>query len=64
MPDVSAVAAGNVIEMKKPHACGSLRWLVERTGADYGLKCLGCSHRIMIARPDFERRFKKTIILK
>ena len=61
MPDVMVVAAGNIIEMKKPHACGSLNWLVERTGADYGLKCLGCSRRIMITRADFERRFKKII---
>lgn len=44
---------GDVVKMKKPHPCGSNEWLVERTGIDFGLKCCGCSHYVLIPRPKF-----------
>ena len=25
---------GDLVQMKKPHPCGSLRWRITRTGAD------------------------------
>lgn len=50
---------GDVVELKKPHPCGSRNWQIWRTGIDFGLKCLGCGHRIMIPRKDFERSVRK-----
>lgn len=43
-------AVGDVIRMKKPHPCGSHEWEVLRVGADFRLKCMGCSHQIMVPR--------------
>ena len=49
---------GDVLIMKKAHPCGSNRWQVERTGADFRLKCLGCGHEVFGARSKFERNVK------
>ena len=47
--------------MKKPHACGENRWEIIRLGADVKIKCLGCGHIVMIARADFNKKFKKVL---
>jgi Uncharacterized protein conserved in bacteria len=52
---------GDVITMKKPHACGTNRWEIIRLGADIKIKCLGCGHVVMIARGDFNKKFKKIL---
>jgi hypothetical protein len=51
----------DVVELKKPHPCGSRLWSVWRTGIDFGLKCEGCGHRVMISRRDFERALKRVV---
>lgn len=45
--------------MKKPHPCGGDRFLVLRVGMDFKLRCLGCSHEVMIPRKKAERNIKK-----
>ena len=52
---------GDVIRLKKPHACGGYDWTVTRLGLDIGLRCTTCSRRIMLARLETERRFTKFI---
>lgn len=52
---------GMVVQLRKPHPCGADRWEITRTGIDFGLKCLGCGHRIMIPRPKFERAVKAVL---
>ncbi len=47
---------GDVVRMRKPHACGSTDWEVVRVGADIGLLCLGCGRRILMPRDKFRRR--------
>ena len=49
---------GDVVRLRKPHPCGSYDWAVVRIGADIGLRCLKCSHRVLLARRDVERRLK------
>ena len=39
------------------HPCGSRRGGSTRLGADIGLVCAGCGHRILMDRLDVERRF-------
>ena len=51
-------AVGDVIRMKKPHPCGSHEWEVLRVGADFRLKCMGCSHQIMVPRRLVEKKYK------
>ncbi|VBB07519.1 Hypothetical protein LUCI_2768 [Lucifera butyrica] len=49
---------GDVVKMKKLHPCGSDRWIITRTGIDFGLKCLGCGRQVMIPRVKFEKAVK------
>ena len=44
------------LRLRKEHPCGSRDWLVVRLGADIGLVCEGCSHRILMDRLDVDRR--------
>jgi len=48
---------GDRIALRKAHPCGSHEWRVTRLGADIGLVCEGCGHRILMDRLDVERRF-------
>ena len=48
---------GDRVRLRKPHPCGSRAWEVVRLGADIGLVCDGCRHRILMDRLDVERRF-------
>jgi hypothetical protein len=54
---VLALLLGDVVRLKRPHPCGGDTWLVDRLGADIGLRCRGCSRHVLIARPTLERRF-------
>ena len=55
------IQVGDTVRMRKPHPCGGTDWQVTRIGADIGLKCLTCGHRVMLARPDFEKRLKSIL---
>jgi hypothetical protein len=48
---------GDRIALRKAHPCGSHDWQVTRLGADIGLACEGCGHRVLMDRLDVERRF-------
>jgi hypothetical protein len=48
----------DIVRLRKIHPCGSYEWRVVRLGADIGLKCLKCGHRILLPRSTFERRLK------
>lgn len=47
---------GDVVRLRKPHPCGGQTWLVDRLGADIGLRCLGCSRHLLLERRTLERR--------
>ncbi|KRN94910.1 DUF951 domain-containing protein [Pediococcus stilesii] len=51
----------DVVQMKKPHPCGTNRWEIIRMGMDIKLKCLGCGHIVMLKRREFERKLKKIL---
>jgi hypothetical protein len=48
---------GDLLELRRAHPCGSRAWRVARLGADIGLVCARCGHRILMDRLDVERRF-------
>ena len=52
---------GDVVQMKKPHPCGSNEWEVMRIGVDFVIRCCGCGQRVMIPRPKFEKAVKKIL---
>ncbi len=53
---------GQVVQLRKPHPCGSDRWRVERTGADVRLLCLGCGRRVLLPRDRLERRLRAILV--
>jgi hypothetical protein len=55
------VYLGDVVRLRKQHPCGGSDWTVVRLGADIGLKCLTCQHRVLLPRTQFERRLKSFV---
>ncbi len=51
----------DVVQLRKPHACGADRWVVVRLGADIGLRCQKCGHRVLLERRVLEHRLKAFI---
>jgi len=51
----------DIVEMKKPHACGANRWQIIRVGADIKIQCTQCQHIVMMSRRDFTRKMKKVL---
>jgi hypothetical protein len=47
---------GDVVRLRKAHPCGGQTWLVDRLGADIGLRCRGCSRHVLLERRTLERR--------
>jgi len=58
---VMEIKLGDVVRLKKKHPCGSDEWEVVRLGADIGIKCLKCQHRVLLARSVLERRVKSFV---
>lgn len=52
---------GDVVQLRKPHPCGGSTWTVVRLGADIGLVCSTCAHRVLLERPKLERRMKRFV---
>lgn len=49
------VRVGDRLELKKPHPCGGHDFEVLRSGMDFRLKCLTCSHEMLVPRSKIER---------
>ena len=58
MPDqpVLTLLLGDVVRLRRAHPCGGSTWLVDRLGADIGLRCQGCGRHVLLERPTLERR--------
>ncbi|MFZ2361573.1 MAG: DUF951 domain-containing protein [Anaerolineae bacterium] len=52
------IRLGDVVRLRKPHPCGGYEWDVVRLGADIGLHCTTCNHRVLLTRREFEKRVK------
>lgn len=52
---------GDLVRMRKPHPCGSDKWVVTRTGADVKIRCEGCGRVVMLDRVEFEKRVRKVL---
>jgi hypothetical protein len=53
---VLSVLLGDVVRLRRAHPCGSDTWLVDRLGADIGLRCQGCGRHVLLERAALERR--------
>jgi hypothetical protein len=54
--DVLELLLGDVVRLRRPHPCGGHDWLVNRLGADIGLRCERCGRRVLLERRSLERR--------
>ncbi len=55
------VHIGDIVRLRKAHACGGWEWEVVRTGADIGLVCLTCKRRLLMPRDQFRRAVKRFV---
>ena len=52
---------GDVVRLRRRHPCGGTDWLVDRLGADIGLRCQGCQRHVLIERRVLERRLDEFV---
>ncbi len=53
---VLSLFLGDVVRLRRSHPCGGDTWLVDRLGADIGLRCRTCGRHVLLDRPVLERR--------
>lgn len=51
----------DLLELKKSHPCGSKQWEVLRVGMDFRLRCIGCTHEVMLPRSKVEKNIKRIL---
>ena len=47
---------GDVVRLRRAHPCGGDTWLVDRLGADIGLRCRTCGRHVLARAATLERR--------
>ena len=47
---------GDVVRLRRAHPCGASDWLIDRLGADIGLRCQGCGRHVLLDRRLLETR--------
>lgn len=57
MSPVVELRMGDRLRLRRAHPCGGAVFEVDRLGADIGLRCVTCAHRILMDRLDVERRY-------
>ena len=55
------VQVGDIVVMKKNHPCGNNRFIIERVGMDFKIRCEKCAREVMIPRSKAEKNIKKII---
>ena len=49
---------GDIVRLRKPHPCGSYEWRIVRLGADIGLECIKCGHKVLLSRRELAHKSK------
>ena len=50
------VFLGDIVRLRRRHPCGGTDWLVDRLGADIGLRCQTCGRHVLLERRVLEGR--------
>jgi hypothetical protein len=53
---VLALLLGDIVRLRRQHPCGGDTWLLDRLGADIGLRCQRCGRHVLLERRLLERR--------
>ena len=54
-------SVGNILELKKPHPCGTKLFKVIRVGSDVRIVCTGCGRDMTVDRIKLEKSIKNVI---
>ena len=52
---------GDILEMKKPHPCGTNRMKVLRVGSDIRILCVGCGRDVTVPREKLEKNIRRVV---
>jgi hypothetical protein len=55
---VENLAAGQVVQLKRAHVCGSDRFMVTHVALDVRLSCTGCGARLILTRQRLASRLR------
>ena len=55
LPDLNL---GDRVKLRKAHPCGGTTWKIVRLGADIGLECETCGHRVLLTRRELAHGMK------
>ena len=55
---VLVLLLGDVVRLRRAHPCGGRAWLVDRLGADIGIRCETCGRHVLVERAALERRIE------
>jgi hypothetical protein len=47
---------GDLVRLRRRHPCGGDTWLIDRLGADIGLRCQTCDRHVLVERRTIDRR--------
>ena len=63
MPEIKVFHAGDILNMKKNHACDKTarQMLVIMAGSDVKVKCVSCQREMVIPRVKLEKNIKSVI---
>ena len=58
---IPKLLVGDLIEMKKPHPCGSTTLLVKRVGSDLRVLCPSCGRDVTVPRVKLEHGIRRVL---
>ena len=61
MRAIPLLHVGDILELKKPHPCGSHQFRILRVGGDVRIVCKGCGRDMTVNRIKLENAIKKII---
>ena len=61
MAEILKIALGDILELKKPHPCGSKQFRCARLGSDIRIICTGCGRDMTLPRIKLEKAVRKVI---
>ena len=61
MKPIPILRVGDVLELKKPHPCGSVQFRILRVGCDVRIVCIKCGRDMTVNRIKLENAIKKII---
>ncbi len=58
---IQRFCVNDILEMKKSHPCGGVRFKVLFVGSDVKIRCETCNHELIIPRIKLEKKIKRII---